>query len=82
MTRVRMARQITGLRDGVPWPGIGEEIDLPQWEAENLLSNGDCRLVPSGDLDDAGGAVDPPAGERVSSPAGNRPSRRRRKTEE
>lgn len=76
-----MVRRIGGLRDGSPWPAIGDEIDLPDWEAENLISTGDVRLVPSGVIDDAGGAVDQPAGERVSSPAGDRPHRRRRKNE-
>lgn len=35
--RVRMLTQITGTRDGKDWPKPGEEIDLPEDEAVQLL---------------------------------------------
>lgn len=33
MARIRMLVQITGLRNGHDWPGIGEVIDMPDDEA-------------------------------------------------
>lgn len=73
-----MLRQITGLRDGVAWPAVGGEIDLPDWEAEALVGNRDAVLAAaaSDDGGDAGGVVAEPAGETVSSPAGTRTRRR------
>lgn len=76
-----MLRRITGLRDGVEWPEVGSEIDLPDWEAEGLQSSGVVEIVEtrpaSAGSDAPGGAVAEPAGEIVASPAG--PTRKRRK---
>ncbi|MEK9524648.1 hypothetical protein MIU24_35595 [Streptomyces venezuelae] len=35
--RVRMKIKISGTRDGQEWPDRGDEIDLPEDEAEQLL---------------------------------------------
>lgn len=43
---VRMVQSITGFRDGVEWPEIGQEIELPEWEAENLIGQGIVKPVP------------------------------------
>lgn len=40
MATVRMLINITGARDGVPWPEVGGTIDVPDAEAENLVANG------------------------------------------
>ncbi len=37
--KVRMVGHISGSRDGVMWPKPGEEIELPDDEAENLIWN-------------------------------------------
>lgn len=36
--RVQMKRQISGTRDGESWPPPGEQIDLPDDEATQLLA--------------------------------------------
>ena len=36
---VTMIGEISGSRDGVPWPPIGGSIDLPEDEAMNLIAN-------------------------------------------
>lgn len=35
-----MKVDITGTRDGKPWPGIGEEVDLPDDEGKDLCAAG------------------------------------------
>jgi hypothetical protein len=35
-----MLVQITGTRDGVAWPKVGEVKDLPDHEAKRLCANG------------------------------------------
>ena len=49
--KVRLTSEITGSRDGEPWPAAGEEIDLPESEALALLQNGSARAVNSKDAD-------------------------------
>ena len=38
--RVRMRDQISGTRNGEPWPPPGSEIDLPDAEAVKYCANG------------------------------------------
>ena len=38
--RVKMVQQVSGGRNGVPWPAPGEEIEVSQEEANDLLLNG------------------------------------------
>lgn len=38
--RVVMLAHITGSRNGVEWPAVGEEIDLPDAEATTLIAQG------------------------------------------
>lgn len=38
--RVVMKHRITGTRDGVDWPDVGEEIDLPEPEARAMEAIG------------------------------------------
>ncbi len=49
--KVRLTQQITGTRDGQPWPAAGEEIDLPESEALALLQGGTARAVDSRNAD-------------------------------
>ena len=37
---VRMLINITGSRDGSPWPAPGGTLDVPDHEAESLIANG------------------------------------------
>ena len=41
--RVVMAVGITGTRDGVDWPAVGESVDLPESEARDLIAAGHAR---------------------------------------
>lgn len=43
--RVQLNHDISGLRNGEPWPGRGGEIDLPDDEAEGMIANGSAVLV-------------------------------------
>ncbi|KAB8162925.1 hypothetical protein FH609_004140 [Streptomyces sp. 3MP-14] len=38
--RVRMKVQLSGTRNGRPWPGRGEGVELPEGEARKLLGAG------------------------------------------
>lgn len=49
--KVRMKIAITGTRDGVRWPGVGGEIDLPDHEAMRLCANGRAEPVEDRDGD-------------------------------
>ncbi|GAB3884572.1 hypothetical protein [Terrabacter terrigena] len=44
--KVRLTSEISGSRDGKPWPAAGEEIDLPADEAASLVASG--AAVPAG----------------------------------
>lgn len=37
---VTMRQHITGTRDEAPWPNVGESIELPDHEAEHLITAG------------------------------------------
>lgn len=78
-----MLRRITGLRDGVQWPEIGDEIDLPEWEATGLQISGVVEVVetrPASAVDDVpGGDVAEPAEGSVVPSAGPSPATKRRK---
>lgn len=43
--RVKMKVAVSGGRDGQSWPGIGGEIDLPDDEAQSLVTAGMAVLV-------------------------------------
>lgn len=49
--RVRIAHSITGYRDGVAWPEVGQEIELPDWEAENLIGVGYVTAVAGDEIE-------------------------------
>lgn len=38
--KIRLRVDISGSRDGTPWPRRGEVVDLPQDEAVHMCSNG------------------------------------------
>lgn len=52
--RVRMKTHITGYRDGVEWPQVGGELDLPDPEAADMIANGYAEEVPGDGLDELG----------------------------
>lgn len=56
--KVRLTQQISGSRNGQPWPAAGTEIDLPDDEARSLLMGGSA--VDSSD--DRGTVMVPPDG--------------------
>ncbi|HVV37589.1 MAG TPA: hypothetical protein VHC63_13350 [Acidimicrobiales bacterium] len=35
-----MKLKIQGYRNGVPWPEVGDELDVPEHEADDLISQG------------------------------------------
>ena len=37
MSTVRMTKHISGTRNGEPWPAIGETIEVPDHEADQLV---------------------------------------------
>lgn len=43
--RVRMTTNITGFRDGEPWPAVGDDLDVGDAEGEQLIVNGYAELV-------------------------------------
>lgn len=71
---VRMKKHITGSRNGIEWPEIGDTIELPEHEAADMISNGyveeasnaeaDPKAAEDGDEDaDDTGAADAEAGD-------------------
>jgi hypothetical protein len=51
--RVKMKVAVSGARDGQSWPGIGEEIDLPDEEAAGYLAAGMAAPVIHEDVEKA-----------------------------
>ena len=49
--KVRLRTDISGTRNGEPWPSAGSEIDLPDEEAVALVRSGDARAVNTKDAD-------------------------------
>lgn len=43
MPKVEMIVRISGTRDGVDWPEIGESLVVPDQEAKDLIANGFAR---------------------------------------
>jgi hypothetical protein len=43
--RVKMKVQVSGTRDGLPWPDRGETVDLPDEEAAQLCAAGMAETV-------------------------------------
>jgi hypothetical protein len=37
---IKLTTQITGTRDGVDWPAVGETIDVPDSEAADMIAAG------------------------------------------
>lgn len=45
MPTVRIVQTITGARDGVEWPKVGELLQVPQEELDDLVRMGLARAV-------------------------------------
>lgn len=43
---VRMRKHITGARNGLAWPNVGELIELPDHEAADMIANGYAEEAP------------------------------------
>lgn len=54
--KVIMKALISGTRDGVEWPTVGESVDLPDGEARDMLTAG--LVIPAG-VDEPETATDP-----------------------
>lgn len=70
---VRMKRHITGTRDGVEWPAVGGEIDVPDHEAADLIAAGHAEPAdaprPEAGEDAAGNDDAAPADDADEAPA-------------
>jgi hypothetical protein len=47
--RIKLLAEITGTRNGEPWPKRGEEIDLPDDEAATMVSVGMAERADGGE---------------------------------
>lgn len=56
--RIRMKIALSGLRNGQPWPAVGQTTELPTGEAQHLVASGIAEEVPDG----------PPAEETATPP--------------
>ena len=71
---VRMIRKIQGSRDGLMWPEVGETIDVPKDEGEQLVANdyaevADGRTGPRSKKDAANDQDAPSTADGDSKPA-------------
>ncbi|MFE6817094.1 hypothetical protein [Streptomyces sp. NPDC057677] len=74
--RVRMKIKISGTRDGQEWPDRGDEIDLPDDEAEQLLRYNAAEAVTETEpdtTDEDDGAGEQEAEETAPEPAPQEP---------
>ena len=51
--KVKMKVNLSGTRDGVAWPGVGEVVDLPDAEAAHMLAAGMASRVGDAEVEDA-----------------------------
>jgi len=66
--KVEMCARISGTRNGVDWPGIGETIELPDDEAVAMIGSGLARAVAAPVVETA----TVPAGETADAPKAKR----------
>lgn len=62
MTRIRVLQQMSGFRNGQPWPGVGEFMEVSDDEAASLTSG----QTPIAELAETGPGNEPP----VNAPSG------------
>jgi hypothetical protein len=77
--RVQMKVHMSGLRNGVEWPAVGDVVDLPDEEATVLVGQGSAELAEKSAKKSAvEAATAPPADETatVSSKPGPKPGPR------
>lgn len=48
--KVRLNVQLSGTRDGVPWPAVGSVVELPEDEARDMLTSGVAGALDSADV--------------------------------
>jgi hypothetical protein len=51
--KVKLKVQLSGTRDGVPWPAVGSVVELPDDEARSMLVSGTASPLDSDDVPDA-----------------------------
>lgn len=51
--KIRMLVQMTGTRDGQPWPAKGQEANLPTAAAAHLISAGVAEEVTADEADES-----------------------------
>ncbi|MET9705367.1 hypothetical protein [Streptomyces griseus] len=64
--RIRMKIAMSGLRNGQPWPPVGQVTDLPTGEAQHLCASGIAEEV--NDDPDAEETATPPEAETAKAP--------------
>jgi hypothetical protein len=77
--KITMTAEISGLRDGNPWPARGGSIEVPDDEAEGLIANGLAKKYEKADKAQAPEVVgastellevtEPPVPETATTPA-------------
>ncbi|WP_146066203.1 hypothetical protein [Streptomyces sp. ZL-24] len=65
--RIRMRIAMSGLRNGKPWPPVGQVTDLPTGEAQHLCASGIAEEVT--DTPPAEETATPPEAETAKAPA-------------
>ena len=50
MPRIRMLAAITGTRNGEPWPEVGEEADVTEAEAVDMITAGLAEVGEEADV--------------------------------
>lgn len=72
--RVRIAAQVSGSRDGVMWPKVGEELEVPDDEAEDLIRIGIAKPLdaPEDPVVEENGKLAEPEEETATVPSGNK----------
>lgn len=48
MARVKMLSRLSGTRNGEPWPDVGDELDVPDDEADTLVALGHAERTAAG----------------------------------
>lgn len=74
--KVRLKIDVSGTRNGAPWPARGEIVELPDQEAADMCANGQADPVAEKASDKAEKAVAPEAEQRSGLTTEDGPTRR------
>jgi hypothetical protein len=53
MMRIVMTQIVSGTRNGVEWPAVGERLTVPDDEADQLIATGLAVADPAGEVESA-----------------------------